>query len=117
MDYKLSEAQVLHYLHNLLNCEPKQIYRKKVVSVTNVYARAIAFSAQNNSCVSGQNCMSQYLLGLSLKGIMENELYDTGKVIKKLRRTIIRYGLLGPVSLCSEKAKVEYVYNTVAGFE
>lgn len=59
MDYKLSEDQLLQYLHNLLDNELKRFNWEKVVDTINNYARAKVFLTRNNGRVSRQARMRQ----------------------------------------------------------
>lgn len=105
VDYKLSEAQILQYLHNQFVSDPKRFYRTKVVPAFNNYARAKVFWIRNYSSIRRQICMRQYLSGLSLKRIMEKESYDTSKALERLREKITTYATQGPVPFCTKEAK------------
>lgn len=48
---------------------------------------------------------------------MEKESFETSESLEKLHETISMYDPEGPVSFRTEKAKVEYLFNAVAGFE
>lgn len=117
MDYKLSEPQVLQYLHNLFDGESKRFYREKVAPSANNYGQAKNFLVRNYSSPSRQNRIRQFLQGLTLKGIIEKESCDTSEALERLRETITKYAPQGPGSFRTEEAKVEYLYNAVAGHD
>lgn len=61
--------------------------------------------------------MRKYIQVKMLKGIMEKESFETNEALDKLLEISKRYAPLGPVSFGTEKAKKEYLFNAVAGFE
>lgn len=115
LDYNLSQSQKFRYVHNLFDGEAKRFFRDQVFPQCDNYPSAAAQMIAEYNNITRQNRVRQYLQGISLTSIMEKESCDTSDGLEKLRNIITRFAPQGPRSYRSEEAKVEYLYNAVAG--
>lgn len=113
MDYDLSPAQKLKYLHILFIGEANIFYRNYVQSVSSSFQEACASVQNEFNSIARQNRIRKYLQTLSIGSIMKTKSCSVEEALEHLLETRTNFTPQGPSNHRSEDDKVEYLYDAV----
>lgn len=116
LDYNLTEAEKLSYLHNLLKGE-ENLYYKTIKLSCRTFDDARSKLIGKYSNVIRQNRVRKTLQSFRLNAIMKERNIGVPEALSVLRERITSLAPQGPIAHRTEEAKVEYLYHAVIGLK
>lgn len=113
----LSSVKQLRYVHNLFEADAKRFYQSHVLDKSLYYAKAKQMVEDEYCTIARQNLARQYLLGLYLTQVIDQESCSSHEGLEKLLRKITSLASQGRKSQGPEEAKFEYLYSSRTGIE